>query len=705
MNPNLPPHPKFKIDDAGNVWLNFGEYGGEVELACFSFCGTCLLTVKEVGVARIWDVESGKQVGEIRPNSPLVGRLGVGPTTSPFRVFIESAALDHRGEHALLGLNDGTAGVFRASDGARLSLFHAPDSEPGSAFGLIRAVAFSPDGLLAAIGLLEGTVGVWNVRDGTLRSMFRCPRADQPYDLNDGPRPGMVSSIGISADNRYLFAGYANMTGTIWDLQTGQVHLDWSEHADKIRALFVEGKRARWVTSGGNIWDATHKQAPRKIFTGGRKVAEAVFSPDGKAILSRGTDGTVIFSSIEGEEQTLVAARNDRMSWPETELTLGFDRRGTHWFYPSAHNCLCWAGVGEPKRLERQAPVRDKGPESVEHDFFRMTSQRINGLVLSSDGGCGVTHGWSGDLEIWDLQSGRLRAFVREPDHANAVTFSPDGTLLAIGVLGQGGSGKPREIKLLSPSNGRVIGRLPGHTHQVHRLEFGPDGTWLVSTGLDRAVRFWSVAERKLVTELDYDDLEFEHLSVLADGRILVFRSQCVEVWRGLRSKVATIPLRMAYGERWSISKDQEVIGVTNGRNVALWSIEDGDPIDFFEPSIQSPRQVPDGKLATQLQATAGGLLWEGPSAKFVHVGDGPRGWATPISLSDDGRLALIPTAKGLALIDVDGEQRVVSVLPFEGRLRATRITKEFAFAVNSAGKIYRWKLNGRGVHSVRGSS
>lgn len=80
-----------------------------------------LLTVKEVRLARIWDVTSCGQVAEIRPRSPLEGQLGVAPTASPFQVFIESAALD-RAEHILLGLNDAMAGVFRVSAAAESPL-------------------------------------------------------------------------------------------------------------------------------------------------------------------------------------------------------------------------------------------------------------------------------------------------------------------------------------------------------------------------------------------------------------------------------------------------------------------------------------------------------------------------------------------------------------------------------------------------------
>src|SRR4051812_44794122 len=80
-------HPKFRTDEAGNLFLNFGDYGREVEVACFSGDGGRLLTVQEVGLAKIWQVASGRQVGEIPPSSPLVGSKAA-PTTSPFQVFV-----------------------------------------------------------------------------------------------------------------------------------------------------------------------------------------------------------------------------------------------------------------------------------------------------------------------------------------------------------------------------------------------------------------------------------------------------------------------------------------------------------------------------------------------------------------------------------------------------------------------------------------
>ena len=156
---DLPPHPKIRRGPGGNLLLNFGDYGQEVEVACFSGDGTRALTVREVGVARVWEVASGDLIGEIRPTSPLEGRK-VGPTTDDFRVFIEAAALDPSGGLALLGLNDGTACLFSVSDGAHRSTYRAPGTEESDGWELVRAVAFSPDESLAVVGFFSRCAGV-----------------------------------------------------------------------------------------------------------------------------------------------------------------------------------------------------------------------------------------------------------------------------------------------------------------------------------------------------------------------------------------------------------------------------------------------------------------------------------------------------------------------------------------------------------------
>ena len=67
---------------------------------------------------------------------------------------------------------------------------------------------------------------------------------------------------------------------------------------------------------------------------------------------------------------------------------------------------------------------------------------------------------------------------------ASAVTFSPDGGLLATG-------GWDRGVRVWNAITGQLSRQLPGHAAEVTALAFSPDGKLLVSAGWDRAVRFW----------------------------------------------------------------------------------------------------------------------------------------------------------------------------------------------------------------------
>lgn len=64
-------HPKIQHDDQGNLFLNFGEYGESVEVAASSGDGKRMLTVREVGIARVWDIDAGTLIAELVPDSPL----------------------------------------------------------------------------------------------------------------------------------------------------------------------------------------------------------------------------------------------------------------------------------------------------------------------------------------------------------------------------------------------------------------------------------------------------------------------------------------------------------------------------------------------------------------------------------------------------------------------------------------------------------
>jgi WD40 repeat protein len=234
-------HPKMFKEDKGTLFLNFGKEEKEIDLACFSTDGSTLLTVREVGVASIWDTTSCAQIGEIRPTSPLTGTEMGGAGGARFKVYIESVALNNDGTLALLGLNDGTAGIFSTQNGVRLSTFHPPDTQPAESCRAIRAVAFSSDGKLALVGFLHRAVGVWNTGDHTLVQFLSNPYSDRLFTVPFFEET-ITTSVAASKDNCYVFAGFADMTATLWKLDSRKVVFKAFQHLEDILDVWVEAK-------------------------------------------------------------------------------------------------------------------------------------------------------------------------------------------------------------------------------------------------------------------------------------------------------------------------------------------------------------------------------------------------------------------------------------------------------------------------------
>lgn len=119
-------------------------------------------------------------------------------------------------------------------------------------------------------------------------------------------------------------------------------------------------------------------------------------------------------------------------------------------------------------------------------------SRKITGIALSSDAekvaliSSPYKEQWW--LELRESESGILLWEVNLEEKAayNAVTFSPDGSLIAIG-LDHG------NVKIWNTADGSLAQTLTGHVYSVRIVAFSPDGKWIASGASDNTARIWQV--------------------------------------------------------------------------------------------------------------------------------------------------------------------------------------------------------------------
>ena len=658
-------HPKIRNDAKGHLLLNFGDYGEEVEVAAISGDGRRTLTVREVGVAQVWDVESGGLLAEIRPDSPLRGAKNAAPVGGRFEVFIESAALSRDGAFALLGLNDGTAAVYAVGEAARRSVLHPPDQAPGSQWGVIRSVAYST-GDLAVVGFSRRRVGVWST-DGARRIAFLDPASDR---LVGRPfvRDTLVSSVGLSPDGRYVFAGAVDMTAAIFDLESGKVVFRATEHAEDIIAIVDAPYGVGWATTAGSFWIRGQSGEVERRLDTGEHWAEVVFDRGGEGLLARGFDDRITHWSFDGKRTLLFEpAGRDRGRWAAHVATLCL--RGNLVHYPEGGRRVV-VGRGDSKTV-------------IERDA------RIVRVALTPQADAIATDGWKDEVEIWDAATGNpLRSFPCQGG-SGCFAFSPDGARLAIGEIGHGGGLYPRHVYLYETATGRRQCKLSEHQWQVKAVAFSPDGRRLASLGDDLVLWDLDTIDKPLLCiRLDRTTSGI----AFAGPELIAVESGLVRVFADARERLA-FPAPIEFGTPWGVSNDGARLCVAGNQSVLRFSLDTGELKDHVAAEIPRPERLPTLAMAEAHGIRGGAMLWRTTYGQFIHQSDGPRGWVQPLELSR-GRVA-IPCSSGAAVIAVNEDAAAFhGFVPFEGKLRAGRIVDGQSLMVNEKGQLYRALFN-----------
>lgn len=652
-------HPKIQTAPDGSLLLNFGQYGQEVEVGAISGDGQRVLTVREVGVAEIWDALSGRRVAEIRPESPLQGRTGTAPLAHTFRVFIESAALNHDGSAALLGLNDGTAGIFRVSDAVRLAILHRPTEQPASDWSVIRAVAFSPDDSYALVGFADRSAGVWRAGGDQLVAFLET--ADGGTLVGRAlVRNTLVSSIAMSPDNRWLFAGNVDMTATIWDVTTGQVVFSATEHAEDIIAAFDTAAGFGWVTTGGTVWCTRRDEAPEKVVNSGEHWEEA--RVDGTMLLTRGFgDEVKQWDLASGAATILAPGQPGGLRLGERE-TLAFHAGWV--LYQEGETCITLRRGTEQFTIERDAQ-----PEPAKF----------------APAGNAFATGWHDNVELWSVPGGELIHRFPSPGGVGDFAFSPGGALIAIGELGHGGGRYTRHVYVYDTATGRQQYSHGAHQWQVSEVEFSPDGQSVASLGEDIVV--WDL-DRRCVRVRIAVDRATTGFRFLPDGRLLVVGEGSARLYRA-RKMILQWPVPVDFGTKWCISDDARTLTIALNQGVIRFDLDTGAVRGAWEAPMPRPDRVPPASLAEQIEARAGAALWRTEHGTFLHQSDGPRGWVQRLHLSPEG-LVVVPTAADAAVIDVGNEPSLLGRVAFNGTLRASRIVDDEVLLVNEHGQLFR---------------
>ena len=658
----------------GSDFTCYGHWKA-VRSVAFSPDGTRVVTASDDQRIKIWDANSGRELGTLEehrgkvtivdfsPDGSRLASSGYDDMTIRIQDSMSGQTLavleGHQqpivgtefspsGEQLMSVSIDGSVRRWDVSSGQEVSRFETS--------GAIRSVAFRPDGKrIVTCG--DSTIVLWDATTGQ-------ELARQPHNAQ------WVYSVSFSPDGSSIAAGAYDIV-TLWDAGLTQTLWTADAKAGWINDLKFSPDGARLAAASGDrqvrVWDVRSGTEMMALVGHGNEVMEVAFSPDGARLASVGLDSTLKFWDV---------------------------RTGQKLLSHHAHNSKVVGVAFSPDGARIASVGLDRSFRLWEAETGR-TINRVNGVdgaagpaahsvAFSPNGAYIAFVGDNRAVTILDGQTGaNLKSLKGHEDLICTVAFNHDSTRIVSGGLDQ-------TIRLWDIDSGKEITTFKGHTGRIHGVVLSPDSTRVVSASDDLTVRVWDAKSGQQIMSLNGHTESIADVALSHDGKHIAScgNDHTIRIW-DVQSGKETYRMEghVAGVTGIAFSPDgKRLVSTSFDRAVKLWNTQTGREVFTIEKSPQDFYGVafsPDGSRIAAGSTDGFLKFFDAPAEREVTTLLGHTDTVVHFSFSDDGSQIYSESRNEKLYWDVATKQRVADVT-FEPPATHTQVSPNGRWLINA---------------------
>jgi len=560
------------------------------------------------GTVRLWDVSTGVCIHVLNGHDDSVNSVAF----SPHGNQVVSAGYDETVKvwdvetgnclHTLTDHDDEVLGAIYSPQGNQIASNSSDrtvqlwDTETETYLHVLRghrlsvtSIAYSPQGDRIASCSVDSTVRLWDVATGDCRhiltdhtevvlSVMYSPSGDQVasssgdssirlWDAITGVcihtllgHDGSVFRVVYSPQGDLVASDSHDKTVRLWDTETGVCRQTLTGHSSDITSVMFSPKGDRVASSSHDktvrLWNVGAGTSKHVSNAHARSINQVKLSPKGDRVTTCSDEDTVRIWDVEtGICRQILRGHHDRV------LCIAYS--------PQGNQVATGDYIGKVRLWNTETGECIQTLTDHNHSISSIAYSPSGEQIACGDG---VT------MRLWDVESGKCLHSYTLPYHllqsvsVSGLVYSPDGSQVSCGAK--------FTVYIWDTKTGVLDHTLTGHTDNVNRVAYSPQGNQVVSTSKDTTVRVWDVATEECCHILigHNVDVSFVTYSPRGDQIASGDKNGSLKLW-GMEARTCCWTLS-GHTERITkivySSQGDMIITASIDKSVRLWNVTSG---------------------------------------------------------------------------------------------------------------------------------